>query len=381
MKQGQIYIHGVIGSYTDEQDQEVKGVELLDVIAQVKAQPLASSFLVHIMGPGGLVDTGDAIYDYLESLKGQGIGVDTITDGDIGSIATKVFLAGTNRTIVDGHEFFIHNPWNQPKPGDAKSQEVELALLKQTEAKLRAFYCQHTNISDTGLKGLMDKQTGMTADQAVTLGFATRKAVGNKIKALSLLKNNSQMSVEKTTTDSLAKQIADGLNSIKALFKAEGLPGAAPAAAAPAPGGAPDLTGKPALIDGQPAPDGVYTVVGGMVTAVEPVSEEQGEPGLGGASQPGSPNPAAGTAPAQNVAALAEAQAKELAELKAELAAMPAAFTKAFEDFKNNLPVGKNPTKAFNNNGQNQTATHTHKSMSVRLAEIAEKKKAEQIKN
>jgi ATP-dependent Clp protease protease subunit len=371
VKQGQVYIHGVIGSYTDEEGQEVKGVELLDVISQVKSQPQATSFLVHIMGPGGLVDAGNAIYDYLESLKAQGIQVDTITDGDIGSIATKVFLAGTNRTIVDGHEFFIHNPWNQPKPGDAKSQELELAMLKQTEAQLRAFYQQHTNITDTGLKGLMDKQTGMNADQAVTLGFATRKAVGNKIKALSLLKNNSTMS-EKITTDSIAKQIADG---IKALFKAEGLPGAAPAAAAPAPGGAPDLTGKPVLVDGQPAPDGVYTIAGGMVASVEPVTEEQNEP----AAQPGSPNPAAGAAPAQNVA-----QAQELAALKAELAELKAvdhnaAITKAIEDFKNSLPVGKNPVKAFNNNGGNDTGTYTHKSIAQRTTEKQEEKKKQQF--
>jgi ATP-dependent protease ClpP protease subunit len=276
VKQGNIYIgptpenpEGVIGSYTDEKGMQIKGVELIDVIGQVKNQPQASSFLVRIKSPGGLVDSGNAIYDYFESLKAQGIQVDTITAGDIGSIATKIFLAGTNRTIVDGHEFFIHNPWTE-MVGDSNKVALELTALKQTENELRSFYQAHTKITDAGLKGLMDAQTGMSADQAVTLGFATKKLSASKIKAFALLKPNSDMSKE-----NFAQKLIAAIDSAFTNHKAEGVAAPAQAAASPAPtdGSASPLMGKPVMIDGQAAPDGVYTVVGGMVTAVESVSE------------------------------------------------------------------------------------------------------------
>lgn len=365
MKQGQIFIHGVIGSYTDEKGQEVKGVELLDVISQVQSQPEVTSFLAHIKGPGGLVDVGDAIYDYLESLKAKGTGVDTITDGDIGSIATKVFLAGTNRTIIDGHEFFIHNPWNQPEPGDANSQELQLGILRQKESQLRSFYQQHTKITDVGLKGLMDKQTGMNADQAVALGFATQKITSKKLKALAL--TNSNMSKENTAQETLAQKIINGVKEalgVKAEVKAEGAPT--------------ELTGKPVMVDGAAPADGVYTIVGGLVTAVEPVAATPAE----GEPTPGDPAPAAGQANPnpnaaleQKLAALEQAnaaQAKELEALKA--IDVKAAIDTALAEFKNTLPVGGKPMKAFNNNGQGQV-THTHKSINDVMAEKRDQRK------
>ena len=212
MKQAHIYVHGTIGSYLDTNGQEVKGVDLLDIISQVKATS-AESYLVHIKSPGGLVDTGDQIYDYLVSLKATAK-VDTITDGDVGSIATKIFLAGDERTIVDGHEFFIHNPWTQPSAGDSNQISAELLGLKQTEDKLRSFYQQKTGITAEGLGGLMDNETGMNADQAVTLGFATKKLPATKVKAFALLKSNEMSKPTLTPGQNFAQKIGEILDQV-----------------------------------------------------------------------------------------------------------------------------------------------------------------------
>lgn len=75
---GNIYISGQIGNFDG-----VKGVELLDVIAQVRNQPEATDFNVHINSEGGLVDVGFDIYHYLKSL---GKPVTTIGSG---IVATK----------------------------------------------------------------------------------------------------------------------------------------------------------------------------------------------------------------------------------------------------------------------------------------------------
>lgn len=385
MNQAEIYItpkiahpsnpEGVIGSYKDETGKEIRGIELIDVIAQVKQFPQAKSFLVHVQSPGGLVDTGDSIYDYLESLKAQGISVNTITDGDVGSIATKPFLAGTTRTIVEGHELFIHNPWTQPQPGDSNQITMELHALKQKEVELRAFYQKHTNITDIGLKGLMDKETGMNADQAVTLGFATQK-IGKKIKAFALLKNSSTMSNEKSTVETLAKKVTDILKEAVGI-KAEvpALP-VTPAAAAETPG-------APLLIDGAPAPDGVYTVTvtGGMISKVDPAAAEESPAPEGSLQAQGNPQL---TQALEKITALEQAntaQAKELAELKA--VDVNAVVTKAIDDFKASHPgLGKTPTRAINTNGLvNTNRDNTHRSINDAMAQKREERKKQINKN
>jgi ATP-dependent protease ClpP protease subunit len=352
---GEILIHGVIGSYTDEKGQPVKGVELLDVIAQVKAQPQARSFLVKIGSPGGLVDAGSQIYDYLLSLKQSGILINTITDSyiddegslkyGVGSIATKIFLAGDERMIIEGHEFFIHNPWSQ-LTGDSKSIKTELKGLDQTEAELRSFYQAHTKISEAGLKGLMDNQTGMDADHAVQLGFATRKVSPVKVKAFALLKNNDM-------TKPVQKDEKSLLQDIKALL---GIKAEAPAAPAQA---AQLEDGEYKLEDGR-----VLVVTGGAIQEVRPAEQM----------------PAAQAAPVDPNAALNE----KIAALEGELNTLKEIppvnveekINAAIEQFKNTMVSGKPPVKAINNIGGNGAAEiTTHKTIAMKQREKQEQNK------
>ena len=78
--QGNIFINGLIGSFGTEQ-----GVELIDIIQQVKKQPNATSFKVNINSEGGAVDVGFDIYNYLRSL---GKPIETFGSGLVASIAT-----------------------------------------------------------------------------------------------------------------------------------------------------------------------------------------------------------------------------------------------------------------------------------------------------
>lgn len=393
MKQGHIYIHGVIGSYTGEDGQEVKGVELLDIIAQTKRQPDATNFLVHIGSPGGLVDAGNAIYDYFISLRNSGIRVDTITDSyineggelkqGVGSIATKLFLAGEERSIIEGHEFFIHNPWAQLQPGDSNQIKMELKGLEATEAELRQFYQAHTKITEQGLKGLMDKQTGMGADHAVELGFATKKIAATKVKAFALLKPKSNMSTPIKALD------LDTQGGQKISVNSED----------PA-----NLVGADAVItdeSGQsmPAPDGehpladgrILVVAGGKVTEVK--AAETAAPA---AAAPGTPAPAAATPPpAPNPLAALEAKFTALEQAynsqKAELDALKAVDVDAkikagveagINEFKNTAVAGTTPVKAFNNNGVvNGAKVFAFKSIPEQMKELQEKRKSQLNKN
>lgn len=386
MKQGHIYIHGVIGSFPDPQGQEIKGVELLDVIAQGKRQPDATSFLVHIGSPGGFVDSGNQIYDYLISLRNAGIQVNTITDSyinergelkhGVGSIATKIFLAGEERTIIEGHEFFIHNPWTQLQPGDSNQIKTELKALEAAEAELRNFYQHHTKITQEGLKGLMDKETGMGADHAVELGFATKKIAATKVKAFALIKSN--IKTMSTNIKALDLELEGGK---KVSVNSEN----------------PDnLVGADAVVtdeQGQasPAPDGEHKLADGRVLVVSggKVAEVKAAPSAApaaAATTPAAvPNPLA--ALEQKFAALEQTNAALKAELDALKAVDITAQIKAgvdagINEFKNSAVAGQTPVKAFNNNGQvNGSKLFAYKSIPEQMKELQEKRKSQLNKN
>lgn len=188
---GDIYINGSIGSYEDAQGNLVRGVELVDVIQQYNSVKHNSIILVHVKSPGGLVETGNDIYNYLESLKKDHT-VNTTSDGDIGSIATKIFLVGQDRVIGSGDQFFIHNPWTEAGAGDSNHLDAVSEYLKKEESNLRKFYLEKTGVTEEGLKPLMDAETSLTSEQAVNLGFATRQK--QAIQALALIKNQNTMS-------------------------------------------------------------------------------------------------------------------------------------------------------------------------------------------
>ena len=182
---GKINIHGQIGpSYVDEQGLFHKGVVLLDVVEQAESNPKATEFEVSINSPGGYVDIGDAIYNYLQSLKSKGK-VTTIQNGIVGSIATKIFLAGDERLADERFQFWIHNPYKENVSGDS-DQLMEMAKgLAETETELRQFYMTFTKISEHALDSLMKIETGLNADQCVKFGFATAK---KPVQVLNIIK-------------------------------------------------------------------------------------------------------------------------------------------------------------------------------------------------
>jgi ATP-dependent Clp protease protease subunit len=180
--QGDIFIIGQIGSGQDEQTGAfLKGVELVDIIAQFRAIPISKKDIVVVIdSPGGYVDTGDSIYNYLESKKAEGYKITTVQRGIVGSIATKIFLAGDQRIVNDSQEFFIHNPLVQNVSGDANVMKSIASQLEESKQRLMQFYIGKTGNNQAAIEPLMNEETSLTADQAVALGFATKKVSTQK---------------------------------------------------------------------------------------------------------------------------------------------------------------------------------------------------------
>lgn len=179
---GNIYISGQIGTFDS-----VAGVELIDVIGQVKKQPKATAFNVHINSEGGLVDVGFDIYNYLTSL---GKPITTIGSGIVASIATVIFMAGTERLVRENTPFMIHLPWGGSM-GTADELEKFADQLRGIEKKLVGFYKKSLNLEEQALMPLLKNETWLTPTQLTTLGFTTSRQV--KAAAKAFFKTNSTM--------------------------------------------------------------------------------------------------------------------------------------------------------------------------------------------
>lgn len=188
---GNINIYGQIGSFDGQ-----KGVELVDVISQVRKQPEATGFNVYIDSPGGIVDTGFDIYNYLKSL---GLPITTIGEGTVASIATVIFMAGHRRIVSPDTEFMIHLPMGGIEFATASEMEDYTKQMKQVENEIVNFYAKELGLGKEALFPLLRNETWLTQEQLVDLGFVTTStdmqvaAIAKKSKS----KINNKMSNKK----------------------------------------------------------------------------------------------------------------------------------------------------------------------------------------
>lgn len=258
--EGNIYINGAIGSMPME-----NGVMLKDIISQVKHQPNATSFNVHINSEGGNVDTGFDIYNYIKSL---GVPIKTIGSGIVASIATVIFMAGSERVLRDGTSFMIHLPMGGV---DGTADEIESFSkeVRAVEDRLTKFYSELTNIDKEAVRALLKAETWLTGDEAINMGFATTASLPIAAKAyFNTNKNNSNMTKDDKSW------IEEKFNSIMNLFKssiknivvqdAEGREIEFPTVEE----GQTISIGDTATIDGAPA-DGEITMPNGQVITFE----------------------------------------------------------------------------------------------------------------
>lgn len=288
MKKGLLKIIGGIGSYTSPEGKFVKGVDLVDVIAQVKSQGEVDGYTVIVKSMGGLVSVGYDIYHYLRGLKKP---ITTIIDKQSASIATVVSLAGDKgqRWIIQGSEFFIHNPWIT-ETGTADQLAETSSNIKETEKDLVSFYCDNTGITKEGIAPLMRNETALTPEDALKLGFVDKiitqeeanvlgveASTGSLEKAFALLnpkqfKTDETMKKEISTMKTLLASIAK-----KVGLKAEGdgpkaldwtTTDTAVVVSFESAGDIP-AEGDAAMVDGKPAADGTYNFEGGYVVTVK----------------------------------------------------------------------------------------------------------------
>jgi ATP-dependent Clp endopeptidase proteolytic subunit ClpP len=163
--EGNIYITGLIGDMGNE-----IGVELVDIIAQVKKQPEATSFNVYINSDGGVVDTGFDIYNYLKSLN---LPIKTIGSGIVASIATVIFMAGDTRVLRENTQFMIHLPMGGVD-GTAEQIEDYAKEVRTVEDRLVKFYSEKIDLDKESIRPLLKNETWLSSLKSLELGFSNQ---------------------------------------------------------------------------------------------------------------------------------------------------------------------------------------------------------------
>lgn len=124
---------------------------------------------VYINSYGGEVAEGLAIYNALRRHKAK---VTTYCDGFACSIASVIFMAGDERIMNESSLLMIHNAWTYAVGNSAELRKQADDLEKITQASVEA-YKAHSSLSEKEIKKLMDNESWILPEEALSYGFAT----------------------------------------------------------------------------------------------------------------------------------------------------------------------------------------------------------------
>lgn len=184
----EIQIIDVIGSWDDDWFARNFGYDL-GVTARAFVEALAAlpesvdTLHVHINSPGGDVQGGINIANALRAQQTtKGRTVVSFVDGIAASIASVIAMAGTRVVMADNALMMVHNPWGGAI-GDSAEMRKTADVLDKMRGQIVDTYRWHSSLSAEDLTALMDSETWMNADEAISAGLATEKVAAMQAAA------------------------------------------------------------------------------------------------------------------------------------------------------------------------------------------------------
>ena len=179
----------------------------------------ATGIIVKINSRGGDVQEGWAIHDLLVN---SGKKIKTVGEGKVYSIATIVFLAGTEREFMKNADGLIHNPFipEYTLAGKYEAEDLEsiAEALRQEEAKILDFYVLKTGSDEATLAEYMKEDTKLSAEDMLSLGFATK--IVEPIMAFAYLKPKNKFKMdEKAFFEKLGSSLDGAIAKMKNLSR------------------------------------------------------------------------------------------------------------------------------------------------------------------
>ena len=159
------------GLIVDNSDKWIYDIFRMDCIAPVDFDNAIASgedLEIDINSNGGSVNAGSEIYTKLRAYKGK---VTINITGLAASSASVIAMAGDQVNISPVGRIMIHNT-TSGGIGDYHDMNKISEILQKANESLANAYEGKTGISRDEILDMMDKETWLTADRAVELGFA-----------------------------------------------------------------------------------------------------------------------------------------------------------------------------------------------------------------
>jgi ATP-dependent protease ClpP protease subunit len=208
MAEAKVYISGPIVADSSEAGNTYPYCTLEDVMMQLDYQKPYDTVRVIINSPGGRVDKGMGVYDKLRSLPGVTIITEAI--GQCSSIATAVFLAGSERIIHPNTESLVHLPTGGISGANAEQALAWADAMARSEADLLALYVERAGVNADTFAEVMRADTKLTAQQMLDYGFATQ--IVQPATALAIMPTTATNSPEGDQTPGWAQQLMSKLS-------------------------------------------------------------------------------------------------------------------------------------------------------------------------
>ena len=147
------------------------GTQAKDFRAQLDAVE-GNELVVEINSVGGDVMAGLGIYNMLRSWAKDGKAVTTRVTGVAASIASIIALAGDKREMPKNTFAMVHQA-STFAVGTADDMRDAADTLDKVDGSLRGIYMDRMGVDEAKAKEIMAKDTWLTADESMDLGFAT----------------------------------------------------------------------------------------------------------------------------------------------------------------------------------------------------------------
>lgn len=181
-----IYVIDFIGGWIEEYWGDDQGVITAKAfIDEIKKLPDAvKTIRLHVNSPGGdvfaAVQMANALRDQRATKNRR---IDVVVEGLAASAASIVVMAGDTVAMGDNALLFLHNPLTYAY-GYAKDLRKTADDLDTIRGSIIATYQWHSPLNAEELGELMDAETWVDADDAITYGLATEKIEGLRAAAL-----------------------------------------------------------------------------------------------------------------------------------------------------------------------------------------------------
>ncbi|OFZ18508.1 MAG: hypothetical protein A2X94_00770 [Bdellovibrionales bacterium GWB1_55_8] len=143
------------------------------LLALEKADSSAPVYL-YINSPGGEINSGFAIYDTARFIKPE---VYTVVCGLAASMGSLIALCAPKerRLSLPNSKFLIHQPLiSGAIQGSASDLEINAKEILRTKAKINRIYADETGKSVEEISRFTDRDTWMTAQEALDFGLISR---------------------------------------------------------------------------------------------------------------------------------------------------------------------------------------------------------------